>query len=254
MSAQRNVNAPRNPIRKFTGENGHTVASLQELRDEVHRLEGVVAEGRRLYLEMEASDTKSGDSNTEHRDSEGVEDQLRARRNTLRRAIKQAELEEKLYASDPRVMDKMNEVRLVRMQIADIEKGIATLNVVKRRRDVCLRQIGRTEETVRQIRGQQLEASAKRRLILRDATEELKELERQDLELHERFCRLQDQLKLGVTEKEVHALEETIKRQEWEIKELLSTMAEWKQRNSSSMNTHNSNPRDCTAHHKSSRE
>ncbi|KAG5474328.1 hypothetical protein LSCM1_03108 [Leishmania martiniquensis] len=158
---------------------------------------------------------------------------LTSRNNFLRDELKAIDAIERQYANDPRVRDKQNEVRLVQMQIAQVEREVETLQQVKKRRDKGLRAIGRTEETTRRMRGQQREMNSELQEEARHLMEELRELKKTDMEVHARCARLQDQVKLSVTDADVEQLREELQQQSAEIETLSGKEAAWRKHRAS---------------------
>ncbi|KPA85443.1 hypothetical protein ABB37_01743 [Leptomonas pyrrhocoris] len=211
---------------------------IPELRSEIKKLESILEDRKLLFVDLcEMSGTSTavtpgtGASPSLPRIAAASDDlaaearQLAARNAFLTSEIAVLESMERQFASDPRVLDKRNEVKLVRMQIAQVERDIATLQTVKKRRDVGLRAIGRSEEQVRRARGQQQEVNTELREEVRQLTEELRGLERTDIDTHERYARLQDQIKLSVTDNDVQALRDEVTKLEADIESLLAKEA-----------------------------
>ncbi|KPI89142.1 hypothetical protein ABL78_1786 [Leptomonas seymouri] len=222
------------PAAKVSQLHAQTIA---ELRREVNRLEKVLEDRKLLFVDLcetggasvattPASDTAGAFPNLPPIGAAAKElaaemRNLAARNAFLAGEIKILESIERQYASDPRVLDKRNEIRLVRMQIAQVEREVSTLQTVKKRRDIGLRAIGKSEEQVRRARGQQHGVDTELRDEVKQLMEEFRGLEKTDIDAHERCARLQDQLKLSVTDADVRALRDEIKKYEEEI-ELLS--------------------------------
>lgn len=80
---------------------------------------------------------------------------LKRRNAALRKQLKKMYALAKKFASDPRVIDKRNEVRAVQLEIAQVQKDIETLMMMKKRRDIGLREIDVNESKVRLIKGKQ---------------------------------------------------------------------------------------------------
>lgn len=231
-----------------------------ELRSEVKRLEVELEERKLLFVDLcEISGTSTAAmpaagaagallslppvnaacapaaaaAATSSNDLAAEAQQLTSRNAFLTNEIKILEAMERQHANDPRVLDKRNEVKLVRMQIAQVEREIATLQTVKKRRDVGLRAIGRSEEQARRARGQQHEANAELREEVKELMEELRVMEKTDIDMHERCARLQSQVKLSVTDDDVRALRDEVAQYDMEIAKLAETEAAWRQRRAS---------------------
>lgn len=221
---------------------------IPKLRDEVTRLERELEDRKLAFVDLcERSgtsaavtpaagaaaspplppvDAAAGDLAVEAR-------QLTTRNAFLTGEIKMLEAMERKYANDPRVLDKRNEVKLVRMQVAQVEREIATLQTVKKRRDVGLRAIGKSEEQARRVRGQQHEANAELREEVKALMEELRSLEKTDIDMHERCARLQDQIRLSATDDDVRRLRDEIAQCDDEIRALAASETVLRQRRAS---------------------
>ncbi|KAK7200979.1 hypothetical protein NESM_000157300 [Novymonas esmeraldas] len=233
-----------------------TTKTAAQLRMEVTLLEKAVEERKLLFVDLcEQSGTSQATSphaagtssataatSTEGHQTPHVlspeDPAAEARRLLARNAFLRDELHilesmERQYANDPRVRDKRNEVQVVRMQIAQVEREIQTLQTVKKRRDKGLRAIGRSEEQTRRMRGQQHEVNAELREEVRQLTEELREAEKADIEVHDRCARLRAQVKLSVTDADVQELRQQLHRQDAEIQVLAKKEAAWRQRRAS---------------------
>lgn len=152
-----------------------------------------------------------------------------AKRNAfLRRELARMQLAERRHAIDPRVMEKKNLTAAVWQEIRTVEEEIATLRKMKKRRDKSLRAIEWGEENARRVRSENAEVSAQLRLTLKDLKQELREVNKRDMEAHERCARLQEIIKLGATEDEVEELRKTIDAQRLEIEHLRYREAQWK--------------------------
>jgi chromosome segregation ATPase len=224
--------------------------TLPELRNEVRRLEAELEDRKLLFVDLcEASGTStavtpaagasSGSPSLPLVGPVAVNDvaaeasRLTSRNAFLTEEIKMLEAIERKFANDPRVLDKRNEVKLVRMQIAQVEREVATLQTVKKRRDVGLRAIGKSEEQARRVRGQQHKINAELREEVKQLMEELRGLEKTDIDMHERCARLQDQVKLSVTDADVRALRDEVAQYDVDIEKLAETEATWRQRQAS---------------------
>ncbi|GET90011.1 hypothetical protein, conserved [Leishmania tarentolae] len=212
--------------------------TIAELQKEVHLLEKTINDRKIMFLDLceekgASSATDQGATPLTFPNDPVAEARQLARRNAfLRDELKSLDAIERQYASDPRVRDKRNEVRLVQMQIAQVEREIDTLQKIKKWRDEGLRAIGRTEEQTRRMRGQQHEMNSQLREEVKQLMEELRELERADMEVHTRFARLQDQVKLSVTDAHVQQLREQLEEQKAEIEHLSSKEAMWRKQRS----------------------
>lgn len=200
--------------------------SLDFLREKVAELE---AEREAKIHEYETL-MKRGTGGVDGRDVIDPNDERQvAKRNAfLRRELARMQLAERQHATDPRVIEKKNRIRDVRRQIEQTEAEIATLRVMKKRRDKGLRAIEWGEENARRVRNENAEVNAELRLTLKELTDELKEIERRDFEAHERCARLQEMVKLGATVEEVEQLEREVLEQKEEIVHLKAKEAEWK--------------------------
>ncbi|CAG9577195.1 conserved hypothetical protein [Leishmania major strain Friedlin] len=213
--------------------------TIAQLRMEVDLLENAIKDRKLLFLDLCEQRSASAAADEDATRVTPPEDPLEeARRLASRNALLRDELKvlgaiERQYANDPRVRDKRNEVRLVQMQIAQVEREVDTLQMVKKWRDEGLRAIGRTEEQTRRMRGQQNEMNSHLREEVRQRMEELRELEKTDMEVHTRFVRLQDQVKLSVTDADVQQLRQTLEAQNAEIENLSSKEATWRKQRAS---------------------
>ncbi|CBZ28457.1 conserved hypothetical protein [Leishmania mexicana MHOM/GT/2001/U1103] len=213
--------------------------TVAQLRTEVDLLENAIKDRKLLFLDLCEQWGASATADEEATQVPPPEDPVaEARRLDTRNAFLRDELKvldaiEKQYANDPRVRDKRNEVRLVQMQIAQVEREIDTLQKVKKWRDEGLRAIGRTEEQTRRMRGQQHEMNAQLKEEVRQGMEELRELEKVDMEVHTRLARLQDQVKLSVTEADVQQLRQMLEAQKAEIEDLSGKEAAWRKQRAS---------------------
>lgn len=214
--------------------------SIEQLQREVDELEGILAERKEDY-EVLASSRSGGASTsvvsselatlqTQLDECEAEENRLRERNVYLRRELNIMQKAEKKYATDPRVLDKRNEVKAVQLEIEQVEKEIETLRVVKRRRDVGLREIDRGEEQARRVRGQHVEKATELRTAVKTLSDKVRELQKGDVEAHERLALLREQLKLHVTDADVQQLRETIAKQQEELHDLVERETEWKKR------------------------
>ncbi|KAG5500417.1 hypothetical protein JKF63_03510 [Porcisia hertigi] len=205
---------------------GSEEKTVAELQLEVQLLEKTIEE-RELSL-LGRLNQRGAAGATGHDSFEGTspkdpgeEARHLARRNAfLRDELTLLEAMERRYASDPHVRDKRNEVRLVEMQIAQAERDVETLQVVRKRRNKGLRAIGDTEEKARRMRGQQELLTSELREEARQLMEVLRELQKKDIELHERCARLKDQVKLSVTDADVRRLKQELEEQRVEIEKL----------------------------------
>ncbi|CAM39627.2 conserved hypothetical protein [Leishmania braziliensis MHOM/BR/75/M2904] len=210
-----------------------------QLRMEVKLLENAIDDRKLLFLDLcekcgaSVAAGSSADWVTPPEDPEAEERRLTNRNAFLRDELQALDALERQYTSDPRVRDKRNEVRLVQMQIAQVEQEVSTLQEVKRRRDKGLRAIGRTEEQARRMRGQQHEMNSEMREEVRKLTESLRELEKMDMEMHARCARLQDQVKLSVTDADVERLQQEMQRQNIEIGKLTAREDMWRKQRAS---------------------
>lgn len=200
--------------------------SLDFLREKVAELEAEREEKIHQYEEL----MKRGTGGVDGRDVIDPNDERQvAKRNAfLRRELARMQLAERQHATDPRVIEKKNRIRDVRRQIEQTEAEIATLRVMKKRRDKGLRAIEWGEENARRVRNENAEVNAELRLTLKELTDELKEVARRDFEAHERCARLQEMVKLGATADEVEQLEREVIEQKEEIDHLRAKEAEWK--------------------------
>lgn len=208
----------------YLGRNPGT--SLDYLREKVADLEGEREERIRILESM----MQQGSGGVDGRDAiDPDEERQVAKRNAfLRRELARMQLAERQHATDPRVKEKRNQIRDVKRQIEQVESEIATLRVMKKRRDRGLRAIEWGEENARRVRNENAEVNAELRLTLKELTDELKEIEKKDKEAHERCARLQEMVKLGATTDEVEQLESNIAQQKEEIEQLKAKEAEWK--------------------------
>ncbi|AYU80249.1 hypothetical protein CGC20_13615 [Leishmania donovani] len=213
--------------------------TVAQLRTEVDLLENAIKDRKLLFLDLceqrGASAAADEDATRVTPPEDPVEEarRLASRNAFLRDELKVLDAVERQYANDPRVRDKRNEVRLVQMQIAQVEREVDTLQKVKKWRDEGLRAIGRTEEQTRRMRGQQHEMNSQLREEVRQRMEELRELEKADMEVHTRFARLQDQVKLSVTDADVQQLRQTLEAQNTEIENLSGKEAAWRKQRAS---------------------
>ncbi|KAG5474997.1 hypothetical protein CUR178_04447 [Leishmania enriettii] len=213
--------------------------TIAQLQAEVKLYERAIEDRKLLFLdlcEQSGAPAVSGrqDDVTAPSDDPLAEARRLISRNAfLRDELKAIDAMERQYANDPRVRDKRNEVRLVQMQIAEVEREVDTLQEVKRRRDKGLRAIGRTEERTRRMRGQQHEMNSELREEVRCLMEELRELEKTDMEVRARCARLQDQVKLSVTDADVQKLRQELQQQSVEIENLASKEALWRRNHAS---------------------
>ncbi|KAG5499822.1 hypothetical protein GH5_03957 [Leishmania sp. Ghana 2012 LV757] len=213
--------------------------TIAQLQAEVKLRERAIEDRKLLFLDLcEQSGAPAALGRQDDRMAPSDDPVAEARRLISRNAFLRDELKaidamERQYANDPRVRDKRNEVRLVQMQIAQVEREVDTLQQVKRRRDKGLRAIGRTEERTRCMRGQQHEMNAELREGVRRLMEELRELEKTDMEVRARCARLQDQVKLSVTDTDVQQLRQELQQQSAEIENLASKEALWRKHHAS---------------------
>lgn len=214
--------------------------SIHDLRLEVERLEAEIIAKKSEYEQL--GETKSNAATSGRSSScvsEGGADgvaadfTLQQRNSFLRNEIKQLQALERRYATDPRVTKKRNELQVVKMQISEVEKEIGTLQVVQKRRDRGLRAIGQTEEEGRRMRGRQNEENAQMRDKVRELSDKLREVEKEAMDAHVKYAKLQEQLKLSLTSEDLHRLHKDVKRQEREIKDLVSQEHMWHRRRNS---------------------
>lgn len=225
----------RNSPRQASASGGTPRRPISQLRSEAAALEALVREREAFYAELadeadmlaRALGGESGATPAGTPMAAGEEVRLLTRRNAqLRRELREPMEAERRCGTDPRVLDRRNEVRAVQRQFAAVEKEIETLETVRRRRDGALKEIDCTEQQARAVRGQQLEAKSELRTELRTLLEEQRRAEREDLDTRERHARLQDQIKLDVTDRDVESLRAAIASQEARIAELAGSERE----------------------------
>lgn len=210
----------RRKSQSYVGRNPGT--SLDYLREKISELQEE-RDAKAQMLEVLMNSGQGGD------EIDPTEERQVARRSAfLRRELARMQQAERQHATDARVMGKRNETKEVKRQIAIVEEEIATLRVMKKRRDKGLRAIEWGEENARRVRSENAEVNAELRLTLKEMTEKLKEVARKDYEAHERHAKLQEMVKLGATTDEVDQLQMEIASQREEIDKLQVKEAEWK--------------------------
>lgn len=202
---------------------GKSIQYLQEKMEELEEIrDAKIAEYEAIM--QRGAGGKDGKDNIDPEEERQV-----AKRNAfLRRELARMQLAERRHALDPRVLEKKNLTASVWQEIQKVEEEIATLRKMKKRRDKSLRAIEWGEENARRVRSENAEVSAQLRLTLKELKQELREVNRRDMEAHERCARLQDIIKLGATEDEVEELKKTIDAQRLEIEHLRYREAQWR--------------------------
>ncbi|EPY33387.1 hypothetical protein STCU_02244 [Strigomonas culicis] len=102
--------------------------------------------------------------------------------------------------------------------------------MVKKRRDKGLKDLDKKEAKVRSARRHQNAMKTEGRTQLSELEAELRDLQAEDIKAHERFGKLQDQLKANVTVEQMEQLEREVPEQLSAIAELEVKEEEWKQR------------------------
>lgn len=200
--------------------------SIDYLRQKVKELEDMRDNKLSEYEDI-MQPTTGGKGGNDFVDPE--EERQVAKRNAfLRRELARMQLAERKHVLDPRVIDKKNLTTAVWREIEELEGEITTLRKMKVRRDKGLRAIEWGEENARRVRSENIEVSAQLRLTLKDLREELREVNRRDMEAHELCARLQDMIKLGVTVEEAEELKKTVEAQRLEIEHLRYREGQWK--------------------------
>lgn len=203
---------------------------VEDLRAEIVELDRLVTKQRDLFMLLEEKQLQTG-VRDDFGDDESPEEEYNrlVERNKFIRAelIRCAEVE-KRFSNDPRILDKKNEVAFVRQRIAKVEDSIETLQLVKRRRDRGLREICKSEAKAKKVKYQQEAWISPLRDELKSLQDSVRALEREDLELRERVARVQEQLKLGITQKEYNKLKQDVDAQYAKLVELSNAEAGWR--------------------------
>jgi len=202
----------------------------EELRAEIVKLDKLVKKLRKIFMQLEEKQLQTGvrDDFGEGESPEEEYVRLVERNKFLRAELVRCAEVEKRFSSDPRILDKKNEVVFVRQRIAAVEEIIQTLQLVKKRRDIGLREICQSEAKAQRVKSQQDTWNSPLRDELKGLQDSVRALEREDLELHERVTRIQEQLKLGVTQKEYDKLQQVVDAQYEKLVELGNAEAEWR--------------------------
>ncbi|KAH9586164.1 hypothetical protein LSM04_006746 [Trypanosoma melophagium] len=149
-----------------------------------------------------------------------VRRRLLAKNAALRQALLRIRRAERSLAHDPQLLEIRNKTVATQREAAELAEEVRTLENVRRQWRRGMAQVRAGERSVSAIRGRQYEEQLQMREKLRSLTEELRLLEKRDIQLHEQFAALQQQVVLNVTEKEVTALREECEEQKRTIENL----------------------------------
>ncbi|ORC89714.1 uncharacterized protein TM35_000112480 [Trypanosoma theileri] len=163
---------------------------------------------------------------------------LQAKNAALRQALLRLRRAERSLALDPQLMEIRNKTAATQREVAQITEEVRTLENVRRQWRKGMERVRAGERSVSAIRGRQYEEQLQLRDTLRNLTEELKLLEKKDIQLHEHFAALQRQVVLNVTEKELAALKEEREEQERTIENLKKKREELRSRHTDLMDEH----------------
>ncbi|KEG14096.1 hypothetical protein DQ04_00621050 [Trypanosoma grayi] len=194
----------------------HGDKAVQALEEELQYYRGLIEEERvRLNELQQQRGIPSSDSDWARRAAERRF--LTEENAALRQHITKLKRAEQKLAHDPQVLDARNKVAAVRKEVNELAKEVETLEVVRQQWKKNMNEVRARERSVTAIRGKQFEEQQELRVKLRELTEELRRLEKGDIQLHERFALLQKQVATKVQEKDVVSLREKIEQQDNKI-------------------------------------
>ncbi|CAD2218968.1 hypothetical protein AGDE_02845 [Angomonas deanei] len=207
--------------------------STDQLEVDVKRLEALLEQRNEEYNTLlNTADTEEKAPASSIEDVVAEINELTAKNNRMKRDLKSVADLERQYATDPRVIDKRNEVRAVQIEAEKHETELYTLQTLKKRRDKGLREINVSEERARKAKRQQNEIKAEAREQIKELEAELRVLLSDDLQVREQLASLQEKLKAGVSVEQQEELSDKVRDQERTIKDLKMQEEELKQRRS----------------------
>ncbi|CCW68716.1 unnamed protein product [Phytomonas sp. Hart1] len=145
---------------------------------------------------------------------------LSKRNAILRNKLKANEEKEKKLTSNWRVLNKQNELKALQRELAKVKEEVETLQMLRQRRNEKMREIDSEVSQARSMRDKQREFENESRVQCKSLANDLRQITKEDLKTHNRYIRLQEQLKTGITVNDHESLKKSIEGQEEQIQHL----------------------------------
>nr|CCC95383.1 unnamed protein product [Trypanosoma congolense IL3000] len=194
---------------------------IQSLQEELRNCNALLERERGRLAALQSQ--KSGGDEVGHDNSDGdVEEKRRliSANTALRKRLAQLRLKGKEILLFPEVADLRNKTVAVLKEVRDINTEIKSLTITNDNLHVALREVQADERARDSLRSKQYREQQDLRDRQRELTDEWRQLERRDVQLHERCASLQQSVLFNMPEKEVVALKNEREQQEAVIKRL----------------------------------
>ncbi|KAG8345827.1 hypothetical protein TRVL_03342 [Trypanosoma vivax] len=194
--------------------------SLEELEEELQHYQKLLEEEKAELSELRAFKNTGGSEADES--GARLDEQYLLQEDVvgLRRRVQRLKRSFGLLRQSAEVVELKNKTVAVMKEIEGIRTEVRTLEAEHGKLGKGVKELHRGDRAIKAIRNKQNEEHLELREKLKKLNDELRTLEREDTQLHQRFADLQRQIKFSIPAKDVDALKETYQKQMEDISDL----------------------------------